>query len=156
MAHHRILFVCLGNICRSPMAEGVFRQVSAACGLEDRFFVDSAGTGNWHLGAPPDERAQAVLLDCGIDISGLRARQVNREDFGRFELLLAMDRSNIEDLHRIAPPDERQKVNLFLDYTLSQLGAEVPDPYYGGGFAHVLDLIERASHGLLKRLGEIE
>lgn len=153
MAGHRILFVCLGNICRSPMAEGVFRHLSEMAGTS-RYTVDSAGTGDWHVGAPPDERAQATLMARGIDISDLRARQVTQRDFDRFDVLLAMDAANMRDLAAIAPLGLDGKVHLYLDYTLGERGQEVPDPYFGGahGFDHVYDLIERASHGLLRRL----
>ena len=143
-----ILFVCLGNICRSPMAEGVFRQVAAARGLT--VTVDSAGTGSWHIGNPPDERAQRAAADRGFDISGLRARQVSSDDFERFDLVVAMDDSNVETLRRTAPGTAQDRIRLFLEFAPNLTVREVPDPYYGGadGFDHVLDLIEAAAGGL--------
>jgi len=150
----RILFVCLGNICRSPMAEGLFRHLSLARGGAG-FTIDSAGTAGWHVGAPPDSRAQAALRERGIDISGHRARQVTRADFLRFDLLLAMDADNLRDLNALAPGGAQGKAYLFLDCALGHQGAEVPDPYYGGagGFTRVVELVEHASRGLLERLG---
>ena len=152
---HRILFVCLGNICRSPMAEGVFRRTIAEAGLEEAFAIDSAGTGDWHIGHPPDERARAAAAARGIDISHLRARQVCPADFDRFDMLLAMDRDNRESLLVMAPSQsDARKVHLFLDFAPEAGASEVPDPYYGGrrGFETVLDLIEQASRGLLTHL----
>ena len=153
MTEYRILFVCLGNICRSPMAEGVFRHVSGSGELA-AFSIDSAGTAGWHEGSPPDSRAQAALMARGIDISQLRARQVSPRDFERNDLLLAMDDSNLQDLSAIAPHGAGGKVHLFLDYALGETGQEVPDPYYGGtrGFDEVFDLVERASLGLMRKL----
>jgi protein-tyrosine phosphatase len=149
-----VLFVCLGNICRSPMAEGMFRHAAAEAGALDLFRIDSAGTGAWHAGSAPDRRAQATLKKRGVDISGLRARQVELEDFHSFDLLLAMDASNRSDLLDIAPRDMRGKVRLFLEYAPHLLVREVPDPYYGGadGFNEVLELVEAASAGLLDAL----
>ncbi len=154
---HRILLVCLGNICRSPMAEGVLRRMAEEAGLDDALIIDSAGTGDWHVGHPPDQRALAAISKRGIDISDLRARQVGPEDFARFDLLLAMDRDNRADLLDMAPtPEDARKVRLFLDFAPETGVAEVPDPYYGGrqGFETVLDLIEAASRGLLDHIGE--
>lgn len=143
-----ILFVCLGNICRSPMAEGVFRHVAAGRGLN--VTVDSAGTGSWHVGNPPDDRAQRAAADRGIDISGLRARQVSSDDFDRFDLVIAMDDANVATLLRTAPGDAQNRIRLFLEFAPGLTVREVPDPYYGGadGFDHVLDLIEAAAGGL--------
>jgi protein-tyrosine phosphatase len=141
----RILFVCLGNICRSPTAEGVMRHLLRERGLEDEVEVESAGTGVWHVGNPPDERATEAALRRGIALDGA-ARQVRQGDFGSFDLIVAMDRSNLRDLLDLAPHDEaRAKVRLLLD------GADVPDPYYGGerGFDEVLDLVEAACTELL-------
>lgn len=143
----RILFVCLGNICRSPTAQGVFEKLAAGHDIT----VDSAGTGGWHTGEPPDRRAQREAAKRGYDISGLRARQVRPADFEAFDLLLAMDRSNLAALERIRPEKNDTPVRLFLDYADS-LRDEVPDPYYDGGFDLVLDLIEDASRGLLRQL----
>ena len=150
-AKHRILFVCLGNICRSPMAEGVFRRVAEEAGMLDRFEIDSAGMGDWHKGQAPDHRAQKAALDRGVDISGQCARKVEPEDFDDFDLVLAMDGSNIDDLYEIAPHAARTKIRRFLSYA-PHLGVEdVPDPYYvvTDGFDRALDLIEAAAQGLL-------
>ena len=154
MAKHRLLFVCLGNICRSPMAEGVFRRVAQEEGVLDRFEIDSAGLGNWHVGQAPDSRAQAAARTRGVDISDQSARQVTSEDFARFDLLLAMDGSNYDDLVELAPKSARHRIRRFLDFA-PHVGAEdVPDPFFGGteGFNHALDLIEAASRGLLADL----
>jgi len=154
MAPHRILFVCLGNICRSPMAEGVFRRVVEEEGLKDRFEIDSAGLGDWHIGQAPDHRAQKAANSRGIDISGQCARQVVDEDFDRFDLLLVMDRSNFAELKARAPAYARAKIRPFLDFAPHAGTKDVPDPFFGGaeGFDHALDLIEAAAHGLLASL----
>ncbi|HTY51029.1 MAG TPA: low molecular weight protein-tyrosine-phosphatase [Steroidobacteraceae bacterium] len=148
-----VLFVCLGNICRSPTAEAVLRTLAAreAPGLPLR--VDSAGTSNYHPGSPPDRRSQIAALRRGYDLSGLRARQVKRSDFEDFDLILAMDRSNLEDLLEAAPAGARPRIRLLLEYTDAGR-LDVPDPYYGGpgGFDQVLDLIEAAARGLLRQL----
>ncbi len=154
MATHRLLFVCLGNICRSPLAEGVFGHLAAEAGVADRFELDSAGTGSWHVGDPPDARARRAAAARGIDISGQRARQVGPADFDRFDLILAMDRSNAEVLWRLAGrlgEDHAAKVRLFMEFAPETGVGEVPDPYYGGaaGFERVIDLIGEAAHGLL-------
>lgn len=156
MAKHRILFVCLGNICRSPMAEGVFSRVAEDAGKRHLFEIDSAGMGDWHKGEAPDHRAQKAALGRGVDISGQAARKVELEDFEDFDLVLAMDGSNIEDLHDIAPHAARPKIRRFLDYAPQVGTQDVPDPYYGGteGFNHALDLIEAAAQGLLAELTE--
>jgi len=156
MAKHRLLFVCLGNICRSPMAEGVFRQVAEEAGVADLFEIDSAGMGDWHKGEAPDARAQKAARGRGIDISGQSARKVELEDFEDFDLLLAMDASNVADLYDIAPHDARHKIRRFLEYAPHVDTMDVPDPYYGGaaGFDHALDLIEAASRALLADLTE--
>lgn len=149
---HRVLFVCLGNICRSPTAEGVFRAAVEARGLEARFEIDSAGTGDWHIGAPPDRRAQRAAARRGVDLSGLRARQIAAGDIARFDHIIAMDAANHADLTRLAGAEHRHKIRLLL--AGSNLGDEVPDPYYGGaaGFDQALDLIEAACAELLDRL----
>jgi protein-tyrosine phosphatase len=150
----RILFVCMGNICRSPTAEGVMRSLLRAEVLEDRIELDSAGTGGWHAGAPPDERASDAALRRGVALEGA-ARQVTMEDFDRFDLLLAMDRENLRELLYVAPNDDaRAKVRLLREFDPASVAAgdlDVPDPYYGGahGFEHVLDLVEAACRGLL-------
>ncbi len=147
----RILFVCLGNICRSPTAEAVMRGIAAGEASDLALTVDSAGTANYHPGSPPDRRSQAAARKRDYDLSRLRARQVCAEDFAHFDLILAMDGRNLADLLAIAPAAAHQKIQLFLDYAPEQPQREVPDPYYGGpnGFEDVLDLIEAASRGLL-------
>jgi low molecular weight protein-tyrosine phosphatase len=148
----RVLFVCLGNICRSPSAEAVFRHHVREAGLIDRVYIDSAGTSDYHEGCEPDERAQVAAGRRGYDLSGLRARRVARGDFDHFHYLLAMDRTNLSDLLRLAPREHAHKVGLFLDYSTSFRGKEVPDPYYGGdrGFERVLDMLEDAALGLVE------
>lgn len=136
------------------MAEGVFRRVAEEEGALDRFELDSAGMGDWHIGQAPDTRAQAAARNRGMDISGQRARQVTSSDYERFDLLLAMDDSNYEELIALAPKSELHKVRLFLDYAPKAGTRNVPDPFYGGseGFDHALDLIEAAARGLLAEL----
>ena len=148
----RVLFVCLGNICRSPTAEAVLRGLGAREAPGLTLMVDSAGTADYHVGDAPDRRSQAAGAARGYDLSGLRARQVNRDDFTRFDLLLAMDRSNRDVLLALAPPQARERVRLFMTYAPESGHQEVPDPYYGGpaGFEQVLDLAEAASRGLLR------
>ncbi len=149
----RVLFVCLGNICRSPSAEGVFRQQLLQAGLDGLVEVDSAGTGPWHVGKPADSRASAAALQRGYDLSALRGRQVSRADFERFDLILAMDHSNFADLKALQPANSRAELDLYLRrYQLDE--DEVPDPYYGGaeGFEHVLDLLENAGAQLLNEV----
>ncbi|WP_437881158.1 low molecular weight protein-tyrosine-phosphatase [Pseudomonas sp. LRF_L74] len=146
----RILFVCLGNICRSPTAEGVFRQRLAVAGLESQVRVDSAGTGDWHVGKAPDRRTQLAAGRRNYDLSGLRARQFRPRDFEDFDLILAMDANNLRDVQGQRHGQGGAELDLFLRrYGL--VVDEVPDPYYGGadGFERVLDLIEQASDALL-------
>jgi protein-tyrosine phosphatase len=154
MAKHRLLFICLGNICRSPMAEGVFRRVAEEEGLLHLFEIDSAGLGDWHIGQAPDTRAQAATRKRGVDISGQCARQIAPQDYRRFDLLLAMDGSNYEELLQFAPSEMRHKVRRFLDFAPHVRTKDVPDPFYGGneGFDHALDLIEHAARGLIADL----
>jgi len=154
MAEHRILFVCLGNICRSPMAEGVFRRVADDAGKLHLFEIDSAGMGDWHQGQAPDHRAQKAAHGRGVDISAQSARKIELEDFDDFDLVLAMDGANIADLEDIVPHAARHKIRRFLDYAPHLDADDVPDPYYGGtaGFDHALDLIEAAAKGLLADL----
>ncbi|HEV2866055.1 MAG TPA: low molecular weight protein-tyrosine-phosphatase [Allosphingosinicella sp.] len=126
----RVLFVCLGNICRSPLAEAVFRLEAERAGLD--VDVDSAGTGGWHVGEPPDWRAQALAKRHGLDVGDLRARQVSPEDFRRFDLILAMDRQNFAELHRMRPDAGHAELTLLLDHVPGREGQSVADPYYGG------------------------
>lgn len=149
----KVLFVCMGNICRSPTAEGVFRHLVKAQGVADRFVIDSAGTHDYHIGEGPDKRTMQAARQRGYDLSALRGRQVSVADFVEFDHVLAMDNANLANLQRICPPEHRHKVRLFLTYGQSA-EQEVPDPYYGGaqGFEHVLDLVEDAASGLLKAL----
>lgn len=147
----RILFVCMGNICRSPSAEGVFRQLIAARAPHLAIEIDSAGTHDYHIGAPPDHRAITAARRRGIDLSTLRARRVGREDFDRFDLILAMDEDNLRELHALAPPHARERIRLMMEFAPHAGSRAVPDPYYGGsqGFEAVLDLLEEAAEGLL-------
>ena len=149
-----ILFVCLGNICRSPTAQGVFEKQLAASGLVDRIRVDSAGTGSWHVGHAPDPRATEAAMEQGVDLRAQRARQVTPDDFHVFDRILAMDHANLADLQAMAPDGARARVELFLGYARLADVQEVPDPYYGGasGFARVLELIHDASDGLIRDL----
>ncbi len=149
-----VLFVCLGNICRSPTAEAVFRRQVADAGLAARVRIDSAGTGAWHLGKAPDARAQAAARQRGYDLSALRARRVHAGDFSDFDYLLAMDRENLAVLQRMQPAGGRARLALALDFAPAAALREVPDPYYGGpeGFAQVLELLEAAGAGLLEEL----
>ena len=147
----RILFVCLGNICRSPTAEAVVRALAARELPEVGLEVDSAGTAAYHVGEPPDPRMQAAAARRGYELKALCARVVEPRDFERFDLILAMDRENLEVLHRRAPEQARERVRLFLEFSPDSEPREVPDPYYGGanGFEEVLDLVEAAARGLL-------
>jgi len=153
----RILFVCLGNICRSPTAEGVMRRMVAEAGLDGEIEIDSAGTGAWHVGSPPDPRSTQAAHRRGTVLQG-RARQVTADDFDRFDLLLAMDATNLHELRQRAPDaDARAKVRLLREFDPASADAvdlDVPDPYYGGprGFDTVLDLVEAACAGLLEEI----
>ncbi len=150
----KILFVCLGNICRSPTAEAVFRAIAAREAPELAVEVASAGTAGYHLGEPPDIRTREAASRRGYDMSPLRARIVEPRHFEEFDLILAMDRENLSVLHRRAPAHTRERVRLFLEFAPNAVVTEVPDPYYGGpnGFEEVLDLVEAASRGLLQHL----
>lgn len=149
-----ILFVCLGNICRSPTAEGVTRHLAALETPPLSIEIDSAGTGGYHIGAAPDRRSQSAARRRGIDISGLRARRVVAEDYLKFDLMLAMDRENLSALKSARPRDARAEVRLFLEYAPQTGLAEVPDPYWGGerDFERVLDLCAAAARGLIDEL----
>ncbi|HSH40849.1 MAG TPA: low molecular weight protein-tyrosine-phosphatase [Arenicellales bacterium] len=149
----KVLFVCLGNICRSPTAEGVFRRLLAEEGLESRVHVDSAGTAAYHVGSPPDERAREAALRRGIDLSAIRGRRVEPADIETFDYVLAMDRENHANLLAVAG-EHGHKIRLFMEYSSRFDDSEVPDPYYGGpnGFEQVLDMIEDAATGLLREL----
>jgi protein-tyrosine phosphatase len=149
-----VLFVCLGNICRSPTAEGVFTRLLQREGLRDRVHVDSAGTHAYHVGKRPDERACAAALRRGIVLDALRARAVALDDFERFDYVLAMDRQNLLDLQTMCPTGREDRLRLFLEFGRQSRIREVPDPYYGGahGFDRVLDLIEDAASGLLAEI----
>ena len=152
----RILFICLGNICRSPSAEGVFRHLVSEAGLSDHIDTDSAGTGPWHAGNPPDRRAQDAARARGFDISHLRARQVQSDDFHAFDFLVAMDKDNHQDLISMSPQDLHHKISLLLDHSGGPRGKDVPDPYYGdlSGFHDMMDLIETGAKGLLEHIRE--
>ncbi|MCH8553307.1 MAG: low molecular weight phosphotyrosine protein phosphatase [Natronospirillum sp.] len=156
----RVLFVCLGNICRSPTAEGVFRHQVAEAGLADRIETDSAGTAAYHIGKSPDPRSQEEAARRGIRIDDLRARRVSEEDFIEFDYVLAMDAQNLRDLEALYEQGGRQgrPPELFLRYAPEGLRNEVPDPYYGGpeGFRHVFDLCRDAANGLLAHIQQQE
>ena len=149
-----VLFVCLGNICRSPTAHGVFEQIVREAGHENWLSIDSCGTGDWHVGEAPDPRATAEALRRGYRLDHLRARQVTLRDFEKFDYILAMDRSNLRNLAAIRPAGYAGHLGLFLDFHPDTETIEVPDPYYGAddGFAEVLDLVEGASRGLLRAM----
>ena len=152
MTQIRVLFVCLGNICRSPTAEGVFRSKVARLGLEDKLFIDSAGTGDWHIGRAPDSRALEYAAQAGYDLSDLRARLVCTDDFAGFDYILAMDRQNLLDLQAMQPSNFDGHLGLFLDFDTGQAINEVPDPYSMGGkaFSEAIELIERGCEVLIE------
>jgi protein-tyrosine phosphatase len=149
-----VLFCCTGNICRSPTAEAVFLKKLSDAGLAKRILVDSAGTHGYHIGEPPDLRAQRAARARGYDLSGLRARRIEREDFDRFDLVLAMDHSNRAFLSRLCASSNSHKLKLMMEYARSYTAPEVPDPYDGGPeqFERVLDLLEDATEGLLETI----
>lgn len=149
-----VLFVCTGNICRSPTAEGVFRHLARERGVLDRLRVDSAGTHDYHVGEAPDPRAIAHAARRGYDLAALRARQVMRADFTGFDRILAMDRDHLRQLRAIAPAGSPARLSMFLDHSESWRGLDVPDPYYGSGrgFEEVLDMVEEASARLLEEI----
>lgn len=147
-----VLFVCLGNICRSPTSEGVFRSVVESQALDFEIEVDSAGTAGYHIGQPPDSRAIDAAAKRGVGISNLRARRLNRLDYEKFDYIIGMDLSNYQDLVSMSPVDYKGQVRLFMDFASDWADREIPDPYYGGhdGFERVLDMIESASLGLIE------
>lgn len=152
----KVLFVCMGNICRSPTAHGVFRHLVQAEGLAEQIEIDSAGTHAYHVGNPADTRSSATAKQRGIDLSDLRARQVNLGDVYEYDYILAMDHDNHHRLLTLSPAEMHHKIQLFLAYAPHLKEQEVPDPYYGGadGFDHVFDLVQAASEGLLVHLRE--
>ena len=154
MRNTSVLFVCLGNICRSPTAEGIFRKLVEDRGLADAIHIDSAGTGAWHVGQQPDPRAIEAARARGIDLTSLRGRQVQTRDFSEFDYVLAMDHENYANLTYLAREDQLDKLFLFLEFAQGVPESEVPDPYYEGGFPRVFDLIENASEGLLQHILE--
>ncbi len=149
-----VLFCCMGNICRSPTAEAVFRHLVEKEGLEDIIHIDSAGTHDYHIGESPDVRTQRAAKQRGYDMSGLRGRQAETGDFASFDYVLAMDEANLAILQGLRPRDAQSHLGLFLEFAERHQVREVPDPYYGGadGFEHVLDLVEDAARGLLKHI----
>lgn len=152
----RVLFCCMGNICRSPTAEGLFRTLIEQAGLARVVDVDSAGTHGYHVGAVPDQRAQRAARDEGIELGHLRARQVSPRDYHEFDLVLAMDYDNLDDMRAACPPSEAHKLHLLMEFAPHTGTDEVPDPYYGGrdGFVLVLKLVHAACEGLLDHLRE--
>ncbi len=150
----KVLFVCLGNICRSPTAQGVFTRQVTDAGFSDRVLIDSAGTSGWHIGEEPDSRSCAAAHAIGYDLSFIRSRQIRKDDFIEQDLILAMDRENLRALSEICPATQQHKLKLFLDYSDDIETTEVPDPYYGGsgGFSRVLALVEHGGLALLQHL----
>jgi protein-tyrosine phosphatase len=151
---YRVLLVCMGNICRSPTAEVVLRQLVKINNLGDVIEVDSAGTHGYHVGEAPDSRTQRAAALRGYNLSQLRARKVARQDLDYFDLILAMDKSNLDNLQRMAAPEQKERIALFMDYAKNYDDNEVPDPYYGlgHGFDLVLDMVEDASLGLIDEI----
>jgi len=148
-----VLFVCMGNICRSPTAHGVFQAMVDDQGLSDRILVDSAGTHSYHIGSPPDIRSQDTAQARGVDLTGLRARQFGSDDFFNFDFLLAMDHSNLSNMSSLRMANPRARLELMLEYSQKYKQKEVPDPYFGNdGFELVFDLISDASAGLLRHI----
>ncbi|MBF0265147.1 MAG: low molecular weight phosphotyrosine protein phosphatase [Gammaproteobacteria bacterium] len=151
----KVLFVCMGNICRSPTAHGVFQNLVNDNNMANNFEIDSAGTHAYHVGEKPDKRAMSTASGKGVDLSYIRARQVEVSDFSYYDYILAMDQDNYSNLMRIAPDEYHSKVHLFLDFAeKNKTFKEVPDPYYGGikGFDNVFDMVDDASHGLLNHI----
>lgn len=150
----RVLFVCMGNICRSPTAQGVFHSLVESQNLQESIIVDSAGTHAYHVGEAPDSRSQSAALRRGINLASQRARKVIKDDFELFDWIIAMDRSNLTDLNQLAAANQQHKIHLFMEFAERWDVDEVPDPYYGGshGFDRVLDMVEDASNGLLQQI----
>ena len=150
----RVLFVCTGNICRAPTAEGVFRFMAETMGIGDRVMVDSAGIADYHIGEPPDERSVMAARNRGVDLSGQRARQLRPDDFEIFDFLVAMDQTHFSEMRRLCPDGDTDRIKLLLDYAPQVGTRDVPDPYYGAGdgFNYVLDLVEAGSAGLLQEI----
>jgi len=148
----KVVFICMGNICRSPTAEGVFRHVVKQRNLLDKIEIDSAGTHAYHIGESPESRSQSTALSRGINLSAQRARKARVDDFDRFDYIIAMDRSNYEDLKHLGHEADLTKLHLFMDFASDWDNTEVPDPYYGGvnGFEQVFDMVQSASEGLLE------
>lgn len=148
--------VCMGNICRSPTAHGIFEALVRSEGLEHMIEVDSAGTHAYHVGKPPDPRSQQTAIRRGLDLSAQRARQANRQDFNEFDYILAMDQDNYDNLQTICPSGMEHKLHLFMDFSEGFSAREVPDPYYGGanGFEDVFDMVDSAAKGLLNTIRE--
>ncbi len=157
MMKYCVLFVCTGNICRSPTADGVLRKMVVDLGLKD-VEVDSAGTHDYHVGEPPDGRSQEHARKRGYDLSTLRARQVQNKDFEKFDLILALDDGHLKILQRLCPPQHKSKVHRFTEFCTRHRSHEVPDPYYGGaqGFEHVLDLVEDGCAGLIDHIRKVQ
>ncbi len=153
-----VLFVCLGNICRSPTAHGIFKKLVDDAGLNNTVAIDSCGTGDWHLDHAPDKRAQTAALQQGFDLSGLRSRLICQADFIRFDYILVMDKKNLHDVLLLCPEQFKHKCELFLTYANELAVDEVPDPYYGGddGFEDVIEMIKVASLNLLKEIQAID
>ncbi len=153
----KVMFVCLGNICRSPTAQGIFQKMVDDAGMSEVIQVESSGTGSWHIGEGPDARAATAALQRGYDLRALRAQQVKPSDFEEFDYILAMDKQNLADLRRMCPEKYKGTLSLFLPYGSNSQYEEVPDPYYGGnqGFELVLDLVEDAARALLDEIKSI-
>ncbi len=147
----KVMFVCMGNICRSPTAHGVFRQLVEDEGYAEHIYIESSGTHAYHVGEPPDHRAQQTAQQRGLDLSDLRAQRIQKKDFETFDYILPMDQDNFEILIDSSPPEYQEKIRMFLSYAPELSRREVPDPYYGGpgGFEQVLDMVEAGSRGLL-------